>query len=125
MLVSRRFWDGIGGLAYAFAIADGAIEKEEMKTFAERVDEAFASIPTNFPQRAGAIFELFHNLDYSSQKAYEEAIENLKEVTEEVRRYRFDILNIFREVIRADGKVHPFEEEFLNKLDVDLEKIVL
>ncbi|GEM_PF-1238119 len=124
MLVSRRFWDGVGGLAYAFAMADGAIEKEEIQSFAARIDQAFAHIPTNFPQRAGAVFELFYNLNYSPEKAYEEAISHLKEVTEEVRQYRFDILNIFREVIRADGKVHPFEEEFLKKLDMDLEKIV-
>lgn len=123
MLVSRRFWDGIGGLAYAFAKADGAIEEEEMKAFAERTDEGFAAIPTNFPQRAAAVFELFHALGYTPDKAYEEAIQHLGEVKDEVRHYRFDILNIFRQVIEADGKIHPYEEEFLRRLDADLERL--
>lgn len=123
MLVSRRFWDGIGGLAYAFAKADGAIKEEEMKAFAERTDEGFAVIPTNFPQRAAAVFELFHTMSYTPERAYEEAMQNLAEVREEVRRYRFDILNIFRQVIEADGKIHPYEEEFLRRLDADLEHL--
>lgn len=123
MLVSRRFWDGIGGLAYAFAKADGSIGEEEMKTFAERVEKAFRDIPTNFPQRAEAILQLFYSLHYTPEQAYNEAIQHLSEVREEVRHYRFDILNTFRQVIRSDGKVHPYEEEFLQRLDADLEKI--
>ncbi|MCX7764523.1 MAG: TerB family tellurite resistance protein [Bacteroidia bacterium] len=123
MLVSRRFWDGIGGLAYAFAKADGSIEEEEIKAFAARVEEAFKEIPTNFPQRAEAILQLFHSLNYTPEQAYKEALQHLSEVAEEVRHYRFDILNTFRQVIRADGKVHPYEEEFLQRLDADLEKI--
>lgn len=122
-LVSRRFWDGIGGLAYAFAKADGAIEESEMRTFATRVEEAFRIIPTNFPQRAQAVFELFHSLAYTSERAYEEAINHLAAIPEEVRHYQGDILQIFRMVIRADGKVHPYEEEFLTRLEADLQRI--
>ncbi|MCS6895230.1 MAG: TerB family tellurite resistance protein [Bacteroidia bacterium] len=124
MLVSRRFWDGIGGLAYAFAKADGAIEESEMKAFANRIEEGFAGIPTNFPQRAEATFQLFYNLSYTPEKAYEEAIQSFAAVPDEVRHYRFDILNIFRQVIESDGKVHPYEEEFLRRLDADMERIV-
>ncbi|MCX8113366.1 MAG: TerB family tellurite resistance protein [Bacteroidia bacterium] len=123
MLVSRRFWDGIGGLAYAFAKADGAIMEDEIKAFSDRINEGFGDIPTNFPQRAGAIFEMFRSLGYTPEKAYEEAIQNLSTVPDEVRHYRFDILNIFRRVIESDGRIHPYEEEFLNRLDADLERI--
>ncbi|MEN3040166.1 MAG: TerB family tellurite resistance protein [Bacteroidia bacterium] len=124
MLVSRRFWDGVGGLAYAFAKADGAIEESEMRTFAERIEQSFSGIPTNFPQRALSTFELFYNLSYTPEKAYQEAIESFAAVPDEVRHYRFDILNIFREVIQADGKQHPYEEEFLQRLDADMERII-
>ncbi|MCX7606318.1 MAG: TerB family tellurite resistance protein [Bacteroidia bacterium] len=124
MLTSRRFWDGIGGLAYAFAKADGAIEEQEMLAFAKRIEEAFRQIPTNFPQRAQAILELFSSLRYSSEEAYAEAISHLKAVREEVRQYRFDILNLFRAVIQADGKVHPYEAQFLERLEADLARIV-
>nr|BAL57836.1 hypothetical protein HGMM_F52E02C19 [uncultured Bacteroidetes bacterium] len=123
MLTSRRFWDAIGGLTYAFAQADGAIDESEMRAFARRVEEAFRVLPTNFPERAEAILHLFHTLDYPPEKAYEEAIAHLSEVKEEVRVYRFDILNLFREVIRADGRIHPYEEAFLAKLDADLARI--
>lgn len=123
MLTSRRFWDGIGGLAYAFAKADGAIAEEEMRTFANRVEEAFRSIPTNFPQRAEAILQLFHAMSYTPEQAYQEALQHLASVKEEVRHYRFDILNTFRSVIAADGRVHPYEAEFLEKLDKDLQRI--
>ncbi|MCS7296629.1 MAG: TerB family tellurite resistance protein [Bacteroidia bacterium] len=123
MLVSRQFWDGIGGLVYAFAKADGTIGEEEIKAFAERVEAGFERIPTNFPHRAQAVYELFSSLGYTPEQAYQEAIKHLAAVRDEVRRYRFDILTIFREVIRADGKVHPYEEIFLRKLDEDLAKI--
>lgn len=123
MLTSRRFWDAIGGLAYAFAKADGAIKEEEMRTFAERVEAAFSHIPTNFPQRAEAILQLFAVMRYTPEEAYAEALTHLQEVKEEVRHYRFDILNTFRSVIAADGRVHPYEEEFLSRLDHDLAQI--
>ncbi|MCS7189675.1 MAG: hypothetical protein RMJ66_07410, partial [Bacteroidia bacterium] len=109
MLTSRRFWDGIGGLAYAFAKADGAIDDREIETFAKRIEEASRSIPTNFPQRAGAIVQLFYSLGYTPSQAYEEAIQHLYSVKEEVRHYRFEILNIFRSVISSDNKIHPYE----------------
>lgn len=124
MLTSRKFWDGIGGLAYAFAKADGAIAEEEMQAFANRIEESFRQFPTNFPQRAEAILGLFHAMQYTPDQAYQEALHNLSEVKEEVRHYRFDILNIFRSVIQADGKVHPYEAEFLSRLDADLERII-
>lgn len=123
MLTSRRFWDGIGGLAYAFAKADGAITDEEMKTFADRVEEAFRRFPTNFPHRSQSIIRMFYDLEYSPEEAYNEAIQHLQAVKKEVSHYRFDILNIFREVIRSDGKIHPYETEFLDRLDKDLAKI--
>lgn len=123
MLTSRRFWDGIGGLAYAFAKADGAIAEEEMRTFANRIEEAFRTIPTSFPQRAEAILQLFHTMSYTPEQAYQEALQHLASVKEEVRHYRFDILNTFRSVIAADGRVHPYEAEFLEKLDKDLQRI--
>ncbi|MCS6790998.1 MAG: TerB family tellurite resistance protein [Bacteroidia bacterium] len=123
MLTSRRFWDGIGGLAYAFAKADGAITDDEMQTFANRVEEAFRHFPTNFPHRSHSIIRMFHDLEYSAAEAYDEAIQHLRAVKNEVRQYRFDILNVFREVIRADGRVHPYESEFLDRLDKDLAQI--
>ena len=123
MLTSRAFWEGIGGLAYAFAIADGTMREEEIRTFANAVEEHFRKIPTNFPQRAESILQLFTLLDYTPEKAYQEALERLAQVKEEVRFYRFDILNTFREVIHSDGKVHPYEEDFLTRLDQDLARI--
>ena len=122
-MTSRKFWDGIGGLAYAFAKADGAIQDDEMQAFANRIEESFQNFPTNFPQRAEAILGLFHLMHYTPNEAYEEALRNLAEVKEEVCHYRFDILNVFRSVIQADGKVHPYEAEFLSRLDADLAKI--
>lgn len=123
MLTSRKFWDGIGGLAYAFAKADGAIQEDEMQTFANRVEESFRNFPTNFPHRAEAILGLFSVMQYTPEQAYQEALRNLSEVKDEVRHYRFDILNVFRSVIQADGKVHLYEAEFLSRLDADLAKI--
>ncbi len=123
MLTSRAFWEGIGGLAYAFAVADGNMTEDEIRTFLNSVEERFRKIPTNFPQRAQSILQLFDLLRYSPEKAYQEALERLAQVKEEVRFYRFDILNTFREVIRADGKVHPHEETFLTQLDRDLARI--
>jgi uncharacterized tellurite resistance protein B-like protein len=119
MLTSRAFWEGIGALAYAFVTADGTIAKEELSTFAN----ALQKIPTNFPQRARSMFELCVHLNYESEKAYQEGIQKLSQVKEEVRHYRFDILDTFREVIRSDGKVHPYEETFLTQLDRDLARI--
>jgi len=123
MLTSRPFWDGIGGLAYAFAKADQNISPEEMRAFAEKIEKSFRHIPTNFPERAQAILQLFDTLDYPPEKAYTEALQNLSTVKEEVRRYRFDILDVFRTVIGADGLLHPQEEEFLRRLDADLARI--
>ena len=123
MLTSRAFWEGIGGLAYAFARADGTMTQEELQTFANVTEERFRKIPTNFPQRAESILQLFTLLDYDPEKAYQEAIEKLSLVKDEVRFYRFDILDTFREVIHADGKVHPYEETFLSRLDQDLARI--
>jgi len=123
MLTSRSFWEGIGGLAYAFAKSDGTMSQEELKTFANAVEERFRKIPTNFPQRAESILQLFTLLDYDPEKAYQEAIQKLALVKDEVRYYRFEILNTFREVIHADGKVHPYEETFLSRLDQDLARI--
>jgi hypothetical protein len=120
MLTSRTFWEGIGGLAYAFVTADGVIAKEELSTFANALEEYFQKIPTNFPQRARSMFELFVHLNYAPEKAYQEGIQKLSQVKEEVRHYRFDTLDTFREVIRSDGKVHPYEETFLTQLDRDL-----
>jgi uncharacterized tellurite resistance protein B-like protein len=123
MLTSRAFWEGIGALAYAFVTADGTIAKEELSTFANALEEYFQKIPTNFPQRARSMFELFVHLNYEPEKAYQEGIQKLSQVKEEVRHYRFDILDTFREVIRSDGKVHPYEETFLTQLDRDLARI--
>lgn len=123
MLTSRPFWDGIGGLAYAFAKADKNISQEEMRAFAEKIEKNFRRIPTNFPQRAEAILQLFDNLDYPLEKAYAEALQHLSAVKEEVRHYRFDILDVFRTVIGADGLLHPQEEAFLRRLDEDLARI--
>ncbi len=123
MLTSRAFWEGIGGLAYAFAVADGTMSEDEIRTFANTVEDRFRKIPTNFPQRAQSMLQLFAHLDYTPEKAYQEALERLAQVKEEVRFYRFDILDTFREVIHSDGKVHPYEETFLNRLDQDLARI--
>lgn len=123
MLTSRAFWEGIGGLAYAFAVADGMITEDEIRTFLNSVEERFRKIPTNFPQRAEGMLQLFELLQYSPEKAYREALQRLAQVKEEVRFYRFDILNTFREVIRSDGRVHPYEETFLTQLDQDLARI--
>ena len=123
MLTSRFFWEGIGGLAYAFAKSDGTMSQEELKTFANAVEERFRKIPTNFPQRAESMLQLFELLQYTPEKAYQEALQRLAQVKEEVRFYRFDILDTFREVIRSDGKVHPYEETFLAQLDRDLARI--
>jgi len=123
MLTSRAFWEGIGGLAYAFAVADGTMTEDEIRTFLNAVEERFRKIPTNFPQRAESILQLFSLLSYTPEKAYQEALARLAQVKDEVRFYRFDILNTFREVIRSDGKVHPYEETFLSQLDKDLARI--
>mgnify|MGYP001114186658 CR=1 FL=1 len=123
MLTSRAFWEGIGGLAYAFAVADGTMTEDEIRTFLNAVEERFRKIPTNFPKRAESILQLFDLLRYNPEKAYQEALERLAQVKEEVRFYRFDILDTFREVIRSDGKVHPYEETFLAQLDRDLARI--
>ncbi len=123
MLTTKAFWEGIGGLAYAFAKADGSISEEEMVTFANAIEEAFRKIPTNFPKRAQSILQLFDLLEYDADKAHQEAIHKLALVKDEVRQYRFDILDTFRKVIRSDGKVHPTEESFLARLDQDLASI--
>lgn len=123
MLTSKAFWEGIGALAYAFAKADGSIAKEEMIAFGNAIEAAFRKIPTNFPHRAESILQLFHLLEYDAERAYQEAIQKLALVKDEVRRYRFDILETFRQVIRSDGKIHPTEEAFLTKLDQDLAAI--
>lgn len=123
MLTSRPFWDGIGGLAYAFAKADKNISPEEIRAFAEKIEKHFRHIPTNFPQRSEAILQLFHNLDYPPEKAYTEALQHLSAVKEEVRHYRFDILDVFHAVIGADGLLHPQEEAFLRRLDADLARL--
>jgi len=123
MLTTKAFWEGIGGLAYAFAKADGTMEASELKSFAEAVEAHFRQIPTNFPQRAESILQLFHLLEYDSEKAYQEALQKLALVRDEIRHYRFDILNTFRGVIRADGKLHPHEEQFIERLDADLARL--
>ncbi|MCS7162683.1 MAG: TerB family tellurite resistance protein [Bacteroidia bacterium] len=124
MLTSRHFWDGIGGLAYAFVKADTEIDEREMRKFAARIEAAFRHFPTNFPGRSEAIFQLFHNLNYTPEQAYQEALSNFEQVKDEVAYYRQEILRIFREVINADGKVHPHEVTFLTRLEADLNRIV-
>lgn len=123
MWLTKSFWDGLGALAYAMAKADGLVHPKEIYDFGQQVLDHFQQAhKTNFDIRAEAIMNLFHTLGYSSDQAYQEALENFRRVASEVRNHKEEILLLMHQIVSRDGVIAPAEEALIKRLASDLEK---
>ncbi len=122
MALSRDFFEGLGYLTYAMAYADGEIEREEVKRFAEELLNRFGSWDTQ-GTRARAAFELAVQKKYSPDQALEQAQKCLKWSKKEVAEKKEAILQTLKDVLRADRKEEAAELAMLKKIETLLNSL--
>jgi len=127
----KEFYVQLGKLAYAVALADGRVQKAEIKDLHKqvrdvllRVEQSTDEFDTNLAFYTEFEFETRLELQTSVDEVYQSFISYLKENNNQITpRMKEIIFSTVRNIAEAYGGIVDREQELLNKLEIDLKML--
>ena len=115
---------GLGQVAYAVAMADGKVQKEEAKKLNDIVVSNLEKSKINFDY-TDTIFKLLEKDDvFDSKTSYEEGLKSIhlggQHLTDELREL---FINVVKEIAEAFPPHTDEEQEYTTQFSKDLEKV--
>jgi hypothetical protein len=115
-----EFYQGLGFLSYAFALADGIIDPEEARTFTRGMLKSFGNMPEDKRGKAAVhSFMEARAFQHTVEQAYREAMRLFRDNTYDFEKHYDLLLGIMQDIVESDQIITADEEKLIARFKQD------
>ncbi|MBX3103244.1 MAG: hypothetical protein KF690_12100 [Bacteroidetes bacterium] len=122
---STEFYQGLGFLSYAFALADGIIDPEEARTFTRGMLKSFGNMPEDKRGKTAVhAFMEARAFQHTVEQAYKEAIRIFMDNTYDFTHHHDKLMGIVQDIVESDDVVTAEEQALIDRFAADSSRML-
>jgi hypothetical protein len=120
-----EFYQGLGFLSYAFALADGIIDPEEARTFTRGMLKSFGNMPEDKRGKAAVhAFMEARAFQHSVEQAYREALRIFMDNGYDFIHHHDKLAGIVQDIVESDDIITDEEQKLIERFTTDTARML-
>ena len=120
-----EFYQGLGFLSYAFALADGIIDPEEARTFTRGMLKSFGNMPEDKRGKAAVhAFMEARAFQHSVEQAYREALRIFMDNGYDFTHHHDKLAGIVQDIVESDDIITDDEQKLIERFTADTARML-